>query len=80
MQIPYLIVGCGGRGTIAVGQATGARDGDHSFDSSLVGFGYLTVTANAQNLTLFLTEVDATGAKKPFDKRIVVDLITNQII
>ena len=80
IQTPYLVVGCGGRGTIAVKQATGARDGDHSFDSSLVGFGYLTVTATAQDLTLFLTEVDATGAKKAFDKRIVVDLNTNQII
>ena len=80
MEIPFYVVGCGGRGTIAVRQADGIRVGDHTFDSSLVGFGYLTITVTAQQLTLFLTQVDPTGAKKPFDKTIVVDLKTNRIV
>jgi hypothetical protein len=80
IQTPYFVVGSGGRGIIGVQNATGARDGDHSFDSSLVGYGYLTVTATAQQLEFFFTQVELTGAKKAFDKKIVVDLKTNKII
>ena len=79
LEIPFYVVGCGGRGTVSVAAASGKKTGDHSFDSSLVGYGYLTVTANASQLSFFLTEVDASGAKKPFDKKLVIDLKTNKI-
>ena len=80
MEIPFYVAGCGGRGNINVRQADGKRVGDHSFDSSLVGFGYLTITATAKQLSIFLTQVDQNGAKKPFDKKIIIDLKTNKII
>ena len=80
IQTPYYVVGCGGRGTSSVPQATGARTGDHSFDSSFVGYGFLTVKADSKQLTLFITQVDQAGAKKTFDKKIVVDLATNVIV
>ena len=80
IQTPYYVVGCGGRGTISVPQATGARNGDHSFDSSFVGYGFLTVKVDSKQLTLFITQVDQTGVKKAFDKKIVVDLINNVIL
>ena len=80
MEIPFYVAGCGGRGTIGVRQADGKRNGDHSFDSSLVGFGYLTITATSKQLTIFLTQVDQNGAKTPFDKKIIVDLNTNKIV
>ena len=71
---PYFVVGTGGRGIVNVPQANGERIGDHSFESSLMGYGYLTVSASTQNLTLFFTQVDANGLKSAFDKKIVVNL------
>ena len=79
-QTPYYVVGTGGRGTINVQQATGIRTGDHSYDSSLMGYGYLTVTANPKQLILSFTQVALSGAKTIFDKKITVDLATNKII
>ena len=80
MEIPYFVVGGGGRGLSPhVTAANGAREGDHTYDSSLRGYGYLTVTATKQQLSFFLTQVDGTGKKSQFDKRIVVDLATNTI-
>jgi hypothetical protein len=80
MQIPFFVVGCGGRGTTGVKKATGVRTGDHSFDSSLVGYGYLTMTVTTNQLSFFLTQVDQAGAKIAFDKKVVVDLATNKIL
>ena len=74
VQTPYFVVGTGGRGIVNVPQAKGERIGDHSFESSLIGYGYLTVTVTTQNLTLFFTQVDANGLKSAFDKKIVVNL------
>ena len=71
---PYFVVGTGGRGIVNVPHANGERIGDHSFESSLMGYGYLTVSASTQNLTLFFTQVDANGLKSAFDKKIVVNL------
>lgn len=79
-QTPYYVVGTGGRGTGPVKNATGALEGDHSFDASYVGYGYLTVTASLKQVSFFFTQVDLAGAKKGFDKKITVDLATNKII
>ncbi len=79
-QTPYYVVGSGGRGTGPVKKATGAMEGDHSFDASYVGYGYLTVAASLKQLSFFFTYVDPTGAKKSFDKKITVDLATNKIL
>ena len=76
IQTPYFVVGTGGRGIVKVPPAKGERIGDHSFESSLMGYGYLTVKATPQNLTLYFTQVDANGIKSAFDKQIVVDLVS----
>jgi hypothetical protein len=76
MQIPFIVAGSSGRGLISVAHATGSHDGDHTFDSSLVGYGYLTITATAQLLTLTFTQVDQ-NKKASYDKKITVDLKTN---
>lgn len=78
-QVPYFVVGTGGRGTIPLETASGQVVGDHSYDSSLMGYGYLTVTATSKNLRLAFTQVDNSGARKAFDKVITVDLKTHQI-
>ena len=80
MQIPYYVVGCSGHGIQSVGHADGSLDGDHSFDSSLFGYGYLSVTVDPGKITLKFTQVNEDGTSQPFDKTVVVDLATSQII
>jgi hypothetical protein len=81
MEIPYYVAGGGGRGLSPhVTPANGARTGDHSYDSSLRGYGYLTITVTPGQLSFLFTEVDTSGKKVAFDKKVVVDLGTNKII
>jgi predicted phosphodiesterase len=81
MQIPYFVVGCSGHGVTSVAHATGAMiDNDHTFDSSLEGYGYITVTVNTDTITLKFFQVSKDGTKQQFDKTIVVDLATSQIV
>jgi len=79
MEIPYYVVGTGGRKPSHVKAATGVRTGDISFDSSASAYGYLTVTASATQLTFAFTEVDVNGKKTPFDKKVTVTLATNKV-
>jgi hypothetical protein len=75
MQIPYYVVGCSGHGLISVGHADGSMNGDHTFDSSLEGYGYLTVTVDKNKITFKFTQVLKDGTRQPYDKTVVVDLI-----
>ncbi|GAA4728464.1 metallophosphoesterase family protein [Flavisolibacter ginsenosidimutans] len=77
MKIPFLVVGSGGRGLQPVSPATGQHVGDHSYDKSLMGFGYLTATVTATQVVLIFTQVQG-ATKAPFDK-ITVDLATNLV-
>jgi hypothetical protein len=54
--------------------------GDHSYESSLMGYGYLTVTATLNNLLFAFTQIENSGARTAFDKVITVDLKTHQIV
>lgn len=78
-QVPYYVVGTGGRGLTPLEIASGQVTGDHSYDASLQGFGYLTVTASPQKIVFSFTEVDNSGARKPYDKVVTVNLKTHQI-
>jgi len=80
MQIPYYVVGCSGHGIQNVAHADGAKIDDHTFDSSLYGYGYLTITVDPGKITLKFTEVLKDGTKQPYDKTVVVDLATSQIV
>jgi predicted phosphodiesterase len=80
MQIPYYVVGTGGRKPTHVTAATGVRTGDHSFDSAASSYGYLTVTASETQLIFNFNEVDEQGTKTPFDKTVTVELGSNSII
>lgn len=80
MQIPYFVVGCSGHGIQPIGHADGSMTDDHSFDSSLAGYGYLTVTADANTITAKFTQVNQDQTSQQYDKTIVVDLATNQIV
>lgn len=80
MEIPFYVAGFGGRGTVPVPRANGKKTGDHSFDASMVGYGYLTVTVNTQQLIIATTQVNQDGSRQGFDKTVVVDLATNKIL
>lgn len=81
MQIPYCVVGCSGHGIQSVAHATGEMiDNDHTFDSSLEGYGYITVTVDKDKITLKFMQVAKDGTKQQYDKTVVVDLATNQIV
>jgi hypothetical protein len=80
MQIPYYVVGCSGHGIIPIANANGSKVGDHTFDSSLYGYGYLKVTADPGKIVIAFTQVQKDGTSQQYDKTIVVDLQTNQIV
>ncbi|WP_461448902.1 metallophosphoesterase family protein [Mucilaginibacter sp.] len=80
LQVPYVILGCGGRPVTHVPSATGAKITDatkipssHTFDKSLSTYGYGTITVTPNKLIIDITTVDSTGTKNLFDS-ISVDL------
>ena len=79
MEIPFIVAGSGGRGLSPhLTPATGAKEGDHIYNSSLKGYGYLKVNVSATSLKLEFYSVNGTtGAKKLFDK-VAVNLKTNK--
>jgi hypothetical protein len=69
LQIPYLVAGTGGINDQAVHSAAGKpKTGDHTFESSLQGYGYLLVEANATTLTATMYQVDVTSTTIPKKK------------
>ncbi len=72
-EVPIFVVGTGGRQVTHIKAATGARTGDYSFESSLQGYGFLTVEATAPTISFAFTEVilNATGSPtaKPFGSK-----------
>ncbi len=77
MEIPFVVAGCGGHQGAAVGQAYGQVTGDHSFDKSLHGYGYLLVTVTPQRLKVDMWQVPS-STNEPFDT-VSVDLATNRL-
>ncbi|MBS1564057.1 MAG: metallophosphoesterase, partial [Bacteroidetes bacterium] len=67
MEIPYLVVGSGGRGIQPVPAATGQVTGDHRFEKSLKGFGYSRVTITERQVSIEFFQVDKEQIKS-FDK------------
>jgi hypothetical protein len=79
VQIPYLVAGTGGISDQAVPQANGQKIGDHTFEKSMQGFGYLLVQVSKASIVTTMFAVDSnTKAKSLFDK-VTVTLATNQV-
>ncbi len=82
MEIPFIVCGGGGRVSQPVETATGAKDGDHSFDKSLRGNGFLTITVTKDVLTINFTQVSEDKNKhfvtKKFDS-VTVNLKSNKL-
>ncbi|MFL5742606.1 MAG: metallophosphoesterase family protein [Flavisolibacter sp.] len=77
MQIPFLVVGAGGRGIQKVDVANGQRMGDHTYDKSLAGFGYLAVTVSQKEIAMEFFHVD--GTKKGLFDTIRVNISSNMV-
>jgi len=78
MEIPYLVVGSGGRGMQSVAAATGQVTGDHRFDKSLKGFGYSKLVVSNATIDVEFYQVQEQN-KATFD-RVRVSLATNQLL
>jgi hypothetical protein len=79
LQIPYIVAGTGGINDQAVPQGTGQKTGDHTFEKSMKGYGYLLVQVSNSSVTTTMFAVDPnTKAKSLFDK-VTVNLATNRI-
>ncbi len=63
-EIPFVVAGCGGHNDSHIDPADGTVDGDHSFDKSFKGFGYLIVSASQAQLEIDFINL---GATEPFD-------------
>jgi len=59
-------------------RATGQQNGDHTFDRSRKGFGYLVVNASSSQLAIHMVGVAKDG-DRPFDT-VTVALATNRVI
>jgi len=66
LNIPFLVAGIGGINDKPVPKATGQVTGDHSFDASHQGFGYLLVEATAKSIQIKGIGVDGSN-KAQFD-------------
>jgi hypothetical protein len=78
LQIPFLIVGCGGHGNQTVAPAPTAGTGGVSYDASYKGYGYALAEVSKTRLQIQFFSVDAT-AKKLIDT-VTVDLTNNKVI
>jgi predicted phosphodiesterase len=65
--IPFIVAGGGGHSLGKVEQPTDppTRDGDHSFDKALKGYGYLLLTVDPKKLRIEFTALDE--ATRPYD-------------
>ena len=77
VQIPYLVVGCGGHAASAVTAASGQHMNGTIFEKSLQGYGYVLVTASAAQLSIEMIETTG-GVKKSFDK-VTTDISTHRV-
>jgi hypothetical protein len=79
LQIPYIVAGIGGINDQAIITATGQKTGDHVFEKSRQGYGYLLVEATNTSLMATMFAVDPqTKAKSQFDQ-VTVDITRGTI-
>jgi hypothetical protein len=86
LQVPYIVAGTGGINDQVIIPATGQVNGDHTFVSSLQGYGYLLVRVagaadkkTATTLTVTMYQVDPTSQKKSQYDQATVTLATGKV-
>jgi hypothetical protein len=81
MEVPYLVVGSGGRGlSTQLAVARGQREGDHRYDKSLRGYGYLRVAVSLQTVKMEFFQVDPNNGRKTSFDQVAVNLATNKLV
>jgi Calcineurin-like phosphoesterase len=78
-DIPFLVAGCGGHNDLPVPAAEKQQIGDHVYEKSLRGYGYLTVSVSAQRLQIDMWQVPSASDNIPFDT-VAVDLQTGRLV
>jgi uncharacterized protein YukJ/predicted phosphodiesterase len=83
MDVPYFVVGCGGRGITAIRQPGGSgpipgTSGDHSLRQFYNGYGYLVLNVTNRVLTAEFFGVDAQANAQSHDS-MTLDLHTHKI-
>jgi len=85
VQIPYIVAGTGGINDQAIIAATGQKTGDHIFEKSLQGYGYLLVQITtdghgaATTIKVTMYQVDTTTKKKSQYDQVTVNLATRTV-
>jgi predicted phosphodiesterase len=77
MEIPFVVAGCGGHNDLSVDEAYGQVIGEHTFEKSLRGYGYLLVTVSPRLLTIDMWQVPS-ASNEPFDT-VTVDLSNHRL-
>lgn len=77
MEVPFVVTGCGGHGNGHVDPANGQTLGDHRFERSYKGYGYLRATVSPHSIITEFFAVDGTSVTR-FD-RCTVDLATSTV-
>lgn len=80
LQIPYLVAGMGGINDQAIKPASGQKTGDHVFEKSLQGYGYLLIQVDgdahgkASTIVSTMYQVEPKTRKKSRFDRVTVDV------
>jgi hypothetical protein len=74
------VAGTGGISDQHVPKATSQVEGDHSFDHSRKGFGYLLIETDGSRLSGKMIGVDPDTGHKATADAVTVDLATNRIV
>jgi hypothetical protein len=77
VEIPYIVAGCGGHAESSVTAANKQHTGETVFESSMKGYGYLTMTVSAQELIIQMFDT-TNGAKNLFDT-VTVDVANHTV-
>ena len=78
LQIPFVVCGSGGHGLTKVAAADKKKNGEYTFDKSLMAYGHLIISVTQKILTIQFNQVDSGGKKKFYDK-VTVDLKNNTL-
>ena len=74
LQIPFIVCGVGGFNAQTVPKASGQVTGDHSFDASHEGYGYLLLEVTKTQITVTMTGVVEKTRVKTQVEQIIVPL------
>ena len=80
LEIPYLIVGCAGRGLQKLAPANKVADGEFTYENSFSDtYGFINVSLSRQTIKVDVIKADVHQVVRNRLETITVDLVTNSI-